>query len=411
MNCETFYLRASAAYGLFWSTIVTVNLVFMAKVARLDPLQMVLVGTVLEGTVFLFEVPTGIVADIVSRRLSVIIGHALTGLGFLLLALFPNFWMILASQVVWGIGATFNSGAYAAWVVDEVGIERAGNLFLRAAQRGQVGGAVGIVASVALAQLSLALPIIVGACGYIALAAAMIAWMPETGFKPVPPEARTTWRVMGETFRAGLNEFKVAPLLATIFVITLIYGAFSEGMDRLFTPFLLGRVTFPPLGPLNDIAWWGVIAMVSTLVALLSTTLARRFVKTTNHRELTIWLGLLTAAIGVAVAMMANVGGFVAVLAFYWVATGLRVARGPLMTTWLNRQLPSHSRATILSMVNQADAVGQTMGGPVVGFVARQISIAVALTISALLLAPAVVLYRMAMRIGDRPRPLPLKEV
>ena len=96
LDSERFYLRASAAYGLFWSTIVTVSLVFMVEVARLDPLQMLLVGAVLEGTVFVFEVPTGLMADAVSRRLSVIIGHALTGVGFLMLVAFPGFWMIEA---------------------------------------------------------------------------------------------------------------------------------------------------------------------------------------------------------------------------------------------------------------------------------------------------------------------------
>src|SRR5580698_3037215 len=156
----------------------------MVKVARLDPLQMLLVGSVLEATVFVFEVPTGLMADAVSRRLSVIIGHALTGAGFLMLALFPAFWVILASQVVWGIGATFISGAYAAWVTDEVGIEASRSLFLRAAQWGQIGNAIGIVASVMLAQVSLRLPVAVGAIGFLGLSLAMVAWMGETGFKP-----------------------------------------------------------------------------------------------------------------------------------------------------------------------------------------------------------------------------------
>lgn len=402
MESERFYLRASAAYGLFWSTIVTVNLVFMVEVARLDPLQMLLVGAVLEGTVFVFEIPTGLMADAVSRRLSVIVGHALTGAGFLLLVVFPRFWMILASQVVWGIGATFISGAYAAWVTDEVGVEASRSLFLRAAQWGQVGGAIGIVASVMLAQVSLQLPIAVGAIGFLALSLAMAAWMRETGFKPVPAAERNTWQVMGATFRAGVDEFRVAPLLGVILAIILIYGAFSEGMDRLFTPFLLQRVTLPPLGPLNSVVWWGVIAMVSTLAALAATTLARRFVKTTEHGPLTLTLGLLTAAIGIAVATMANVGGFALVLVFYWLATGLRAARGPLMTNWLNRNLPSHSRATLLSMMSQGDAVGQTLGGPVIGYVARQVSIAVALTGSALLLTPALALYRLAAMTSRR---------
>ena len=125
----------------------------MVKVAGLDPLQMLLVGTVLEATIFLFEIPTGIIADAVSRRLSVTIGHVLTGLGFLMLALLPTFWMIVLSQIIWGIGATFISGAYAAWLTDEVRVARSGGVFLRASQRGQMGRMIGIFASVGLAQV------------------------------------------------------------------------------------------------------------------------------------------------------------------------------------------------------------------------------------------------------------------
>jgi hypothetical protein len=230
----------------------------------------------------------------------------------------------------------------------------------------------------------------------------MSVWMRETGFVPVPAGQRTTWQVMGSTFRAGLAEFSAAPLLGLIFAITLIFGAFSEGLDRLFTPFLLGRFEFPKLGRLDDVAWWGIIAMVSSLVGLAATTLARRFVDTTSQVALTWGLGLFTAAIGATVIALANVDSFIAVLVFFWLASGLRAARGPLTTTWLNHHLPSHSRATLLSMMGQADAVGQTAGGPVIGYVAKEISIAVALTASALLLLPSLFLYRKAAAIGTR---------
>ena len=79
MDSYKLYLGARAYYALCWSTMVTVNMVFMVEVAGLDPLQMVLVGTVLEASVFLLEIPTGALADTVSRRLSVIIGHAIIG--------------------------------------------------------------------------------------------------------------------------------------------------------------------------------------------------------------------------------------------------------------------------------------------------------------------------------------------
>jgi DHA3 family tetracycline resistance protein-like MFS transporter len=68
------YLILQGATALFFSMVFTVNLVYQATVVHLDPLQLVLVGTLLESVVFICEVPTGVVADVYSRRLSIIIG-------------------------------------------------------------------------------------------------------------------------------------------------------------------------------------------------------------------------------------------------------------------------------------------------------------------------------------------------
>ena len=111
MDSYRFYLLARTYHSFCWMMMVTVDLVFMVEVAYLDPLQMVLVGTVLEVSTVLFEIPTGVVADVVSRKVSVIIGHAMIGAGFLVMALWPTFGLILLSQVIWGVGHTFTSGA------------------------------------------------------------------------------------------------------------------------------------------------------------------------------------------------------------------------------------------------------------------------------------------------------------
>jgi hypothetical protein len=58
---------------------VFIALVYVIVDAGLDPLQLILVGTVLEATVFVFEIPTGVVSDVHSRRTSMIIGSALVG--------------------------------------------------------------------------------------------------------------------------------------------------------------------------------------------------------------------------------------------------------------------------------------------------------------------------------------------
>ena len=61
----------------------------------------------LEVTAFLFEIPTGVFADVYSRRLSTILGVVLIGLGFFIEGLFPVFSVVLLAQIVWGIGWTF----------------------------------------------------------------------------------------------------------------------------------------------------------------------------------------------------------------------------------------------------------------------------------------------------------------
>ena len=74
------YLVLEGSLGFFFSLAFTVNLVYQYTVVGLNPLQLVLVGTVLEGTAFLCEIPTGLVADTYSRRLSIVIGCVLLGL-------------------------------------------------------------------------------------------------------------------------------------------------------------------------------------------------------------------------------------------------------------------------------------------------------------------------------------------
>ena len=60
----------------------TVAVVFFVTELGMSPLELVLTGTALEVAYFLFEVPTGIVADTYSRRASVVIGALILGLGF-----------------------------------------------------------------------------------------------------------------------------------------------------------------------------------------------------------------------------------------------------------------------------------------------------------------------------------------
>ena len=77
-------------YVFFWMAF-TVDSLYFVTTANLDPMQLVLVGTTLEVSIFIFEIPTGVVADLYSRRLSIIIGFFLTGIGFLVMGAWALF--------------------------------------------------------------------------------------------------------------------------------------------------------------------------------------------------------------------------------------------------------------------------------------------------------------------------------
>ena len=82
------FVTMTVAGEMAFMTFATVSSVYRITEAGLDPLQLILVGTVLEFTVFIAEVPTGVLADVYSRRLSLIVGFALVGIGFMLEGLY-----------------------------------------------------------------------------------------------------------------------------------------------------------------------------------------------------------------------------------------------------------------------------------------------------------------------------------
>jgi DHA3 family tetracycline resistance protein-like MFS transporter len=77
----------------------------------------------------------------------------------------------------------------------------------------------------------------------------------------------------------------------------------------------------------------------------------------------------------------------------------------PLQSAWVNRTIERPAvRATVLSIVSQADAVGQVGGGPAIGAIGSSVGLRPALAVGAGALAPALALYaRVVRRHGHEP--------
>jgi DHA3 family tetracycline resistance protein-like MFS transporter len=393
----TIYLIMSGAFGLFFALISTVNMIYQFEVAGLNPLQLILVGTLLETVAFLCEVPTGIVADVYSRRLSMVIGHLLVGAGFAIEGLVPQFAVIMLCQVIWGVGITFTSGATDAWLADEVGEEAAAPLYLRGSQMTQIGSLVGTGVSVALASWFINLPIVVGGVAIIGLGLFLALFMPERGFTPAPQGDRNSYQKMAHTFLAGARVVRRSTILTTILIVIVIRGAGSEAIDRLWQAHFLENFVFPAVGNLKPIVWFGVIAAVAKLLSLASTELVKRRVDTSKHRAAAGAILALTAAQLVAVVGMGLATGFWLATVAYLAVSLCRVTSYPVYTAWINQGLEPETRATVLSMTAHIDALGQIVGGPPLGIVGTRYSLRAAIVAAGLLLLPALPLLAGSM--------------
>jgi DHA3 family tetracycline resistance protein-like MFS transporter len=396
LDAARVYLFIEFAASAAFSMMFVVTSLYEATVAGLTPLQLVLVGTTVEVSAFLFEVPTGVVADAYSRRISIIIGYVLMGFGFLVEGFFPAFLPILLAQVIWGLGYTFTSGATQAWITDEIGEEPANRLFLRAAQVGLAASLLGIGAAALVGAHSAALPIRIGALIVMLIGGVLVFIMPETGFHPVPRENRNTWQHMWHTFSQGAQAVRASPRLMSILGVGLFYGLYSEGFDRLWVKHLLDTFQLPVLFGSSQVAFFAALRMAATVLTMLVLRIVEKRVDTGSSSAIGRLLlgvtGLLSLAmVGFALSPFLGLS-----LSLYLVIYMLRNTAGPLQTAWINRKLDPRVRATVHSMFGQVDAVGQIAGGPAVGLIARFVSVVAAITASGLLLAPALLLVRQA---------------
>ena len=396
LEASKVYLFIEFSASVFFLMMFVTMSLYEATVAGLTPLQLVLVGTTLEVSAFLFEVPTGVVADVYSRRLSIIIGYIVMGLGFLIEGLFPFFLPILAAQVVWGLGYTFTSGATQAWITDEIGEDPANKLMLRANQVGLSASLIGMAAAAFFGANQVGLPIIIGAVGVILIGLTLIVIMPETGFHPTSREDRNTWQHMWHTFNEGVKAVRARPRLMTVLGVGLFYGLYSEGFDRLWVKHILDNYELPVLFGQTDVAFFGALRVVSMLLAIAATRFAEKRIDTGSplaigRATLGITFGISAGLIGFAISPF-----FTLTLLMYLVISVLRNVMGPLYTAWVNQKLDSQTRATVHSITGQVDAIGQMGGGPLVAFVAGVSSVTSALVTSGLLLLPAIPLIGRA---------------
>ena len=401
-NAYPVYLFYKSCFSLLFSMATVLSLVYYSEVVGLNALQLVLVGTVLETACFVLDVPTGVMADLYSRRRSVLTGVFLYGAGFLLEGSLPWFGTVLLAQVVWGCGDTFITGALEAWIASEERERLMDQVFLRGDQAGHAGGIAGIVLGTLLGNLDLRLPIVTAGALFLVLGLVLARVMPEANFSPAREKENSLLADMAGLFKVNLRFVRGAPVLLALLAITFCGGLASEGFDRLSTAHFLEDTVMPSFGPLGPVTWFGVMRLLGSGLNIIAAQL------------LIAYMGKKGASGRTGVVFAASAGYILCLLLFaagrrFWFLLGvflltglMRSLREPVLAAWMNEHVEERMRATVFSASGQLDALGQIIGGPIVGIAAQQGSVSWGLACTALLLLPALFLVPAAGRAGGK---------
>jgi len=381
-----------------------VTSLYLVVEADLSPFQLVFLGTAQGLLAIAFEIPTGVVADAWSRKWSLVIAHAIMGVGMIATGLVTAFPALVVTQMLWGVAWTFSSGADVAWLTDELDAPNSVAGVLAAAARWeQIGAAMGLIAFGAIAWVTdLATSIVLAGVGMLTLGAFVAVRFKERKFTPT---RERRWRASLSTLRDGFELARRDRTILLVLSATVLVNGADEAFGRLFPRHLVDLGL--PRDP-DPIVWLTVLGLVTLALGALALRVVESRIDRRDARR--FYAGACgVGAVGVLIFAVAPdpktaMAGVILARGIAW--NVIRV----VSVIWVNRRATSNVRATLQSFLSQAEYVGEIGLGFGLGVMAQAIHIEAAMFGACALVAAAGILVRARGAGRERDTPGTLRQ-
>ena len=286
------------------------------------------------------EVPTGAIADRWGRKVSLSYGAFANAIAVIVFGLAGNFGILLISYMVWAAAFTLYSGADSAFVYDSlraIGRENDYQKFwgrTRAVQA--VGAILGLgVGSLAAEFINLWVPVVASG-GLMA-----VAWLVSFTFKEPPRFDEGAGQagylqVTKDAFRVAFGR----PTVRMMMLLMAVVMGVGVSMIILQQPFLDS----------HDVRYgfFGLFLMPGQFLSIAGSLLAYRLSVALGVSRLIALMPLVVLITAVGLGAIDHLAAF----AFYPLTTLIFATSFVVISDYLNRRIPSGSRATILSIHN-----------------------------------------------------------
>ncbi|HSX32529.1 MAG TPA: MFS transporter [Candidatus Saccharimonadales bacterium] len=358
----TLVLLNTLAASLIWG----INTIFLLD-AGLSNLEAFAANAFFTVGMVLFEIPTGIVADLKGRRASFMLGTVTLAVSTLLYVWLwqagAPFWAWAIVSAFLGLGFTFFSGATEAWLVDALHATKYKGKLEAVFAKGQIVGGIatfgGAVGGGILAQATnLGVPYLLR--GIILVVSFFVAFtlMRDMGFTPVTGKRplRVVKDILDNSIKHGLGNPPVRWVMLT--------GPFVAGVS-IYGFYALQPYLLELWGDEKAYALAGVTAAILAAAQVAGGLLAPYFGRVFQRRTTILFTGTLLSA-GI-IALMGLIPHFwpVVVLVVLWGL--LFAATTPVRQAYINSLILANQRATVLSFDSLLSSAGGVVVQPILG--------------------------------------------
>lgn len=309
---------------------------------------------------FVLEIPTGAVADYIGRKHSIALGAFVATLGALTYGSIPNFKIFLLGEFLFALSGALISGANEALLYDslkEVGREAESKKIFGQADAFRL---LGIFVSAPIGSL-IAAKISINAAMQLStipfLLAAIIGWSIK---EPQVGRNQSESKRYLEIIKEGVSFLKNHPIVKLYAFDAVAIASTAYFIIWYYQP-LLERVGIP-------ILYFGLFHSLLTLSEIVISLNFTRLEKMTgSYKKLIRTTALITAVSLILVAIRPNLLTITLLIIF---GGGFGLTRITLISSHLNKYIPSEQRATILSSISMFRRFSLTILNPLVGFMA-----------------------------------------
>jgi MFS family permease len=297
--------------------------------------------------VFLFEIPTGTVADFFGRKISMLLGSIVSILAICVYVSYPNFYVFMAGETIWAVAFTLKSGANEALIYDSLKMigreERSKIVFSRMESfkmagiltGGLLGGVVARYGGLKMPLLSMIVP--------FGLSAVFVAMLQEP-----PSGEKVTKDSYVQILKGGMDFFARHRILKILTFDMVAIGSFT------FLVIWAYQVLLQKVGV--NIIYFGMVHAMMCLAQIAVLQSFNRFEKYLGRKRRLLAATALIAGIGFIGLGLSNSAWVI--LSLIVVTAGFGLSRTPLYISYMNKFIPSDKRATVLSVTSMARNIG-----------------------------------------------------